>query len=51
MTTEFSVLIAGALVANKLDLEGQRVISKEQGEVLAKDYSLDYFECSVVSLL
>ena len=50
-TTELIVLLTGALVANKLDLEGQRVISKEQGETLANDYSLDYYECSVVSLI
>ncbi len=37
-------------MANKLDLEGQRAISKEQGEAFAADYTLDYAECSVVSL-
>lgn len=36
-------------MANKSDLESQRVVSREEGERLASSNSLDYFECSVVS--
>ncbi|KAI9349693.1 P-loop containing nucleoside triphosphate hydrolase protein [Obelidium mucronatum] len=36
----------GALVANKVDLEGRRVVSSEQGEEFAKANKLTYFECS-----
>jgi small GTP-binding protein len=34
------------LVANKIDLEKYRVVSKEEGEELAKKYKILYFECS-----
>jgi len=34
------------LVANKIDLERYRVVSKEEGEELAKKYKISYFECS-----
>ncbi|KAJ3025886.1 UNVERIFIED_CONTAM: Intraflagellar transport protein 27 [Siphonaria sp. JEL0065] len=39
----------GALVANKVDLEGRRVITAEQGEEFAKANKLMYFECSAAN--
>lgn len=36
------------LVANKVDLEHERVISREQGLELARQNELDYFEASAV---
>jgi len=37
------------LIANKVDLIRDRVISKEEGEKLAKKYNMIYFECSAKS--
>jgi len=37
------------LVANKIDLEERRLISKAAGEELAQSKGLAYFECSAVS--
>jgi len=34
------------LVANKVDLEGKRVVSKKQGMEVAKDLGLEYIETS-----
>ena len=34
------------LVANKIDLTNQRIISKEDGLEIAKKYGLQYFEVS-----
>jgi hypothetical protein len=44
-------LSAGVLVANKSDMTNRRVVSNAEGEKLASSLSLDFFECSVVSLL
>ncbi|MHA1479985.1 MAG: Rab family GTPase [Candidatus Thorarchaeota archaeon] len=38
--------IVGALVANKIDIESDRVVTKEEGTQLAGVLSLDYFETS-----
>lgn len=37
------------IVANKIDLVDTRVISKESGLELAKEYNMPYFECSAKS--
>ena len=37
------------LVGNKIDLEDQRVISKEQGENLAKEKNMMFFETSALN--
>ena len=34
------------LVGNKIDKEEERIISKEEGENLAKEYNIDFFEIS-----
>ena len=34
------------LVGNKIDMESQRVVSKEEGEKMAASYGLKFFECS-----
>ena len=34
------------LVGNKIDMENQRVVSKEEGEKMAASYGLKFFECS-----
>ena len=34
------------LCGNKIDLEKERIISKEEGENLAKNYGIPFFECS-----
>ena len=36
------------LVANKIDLVDERVISTEEGEALARQYGMDYIEVSVL---
>ncbi len=36
------------LVANKIDLVDERVISTEEGENLAREYGMDYIEVSVL---
>ncbi len=36
------------LVANKIDLVDERVVSTEEGENLAKQYGMDYIEVSVL---
>ena len=36
------------LVGNKMDLRDQRVVSREEGEILKKELELDaFYECSV----
>lgn len=35
-----------ALVGNKIDLEGERVVKKEEGEKLAKEFGAIFFETS-----
>ncbi len=37
------------IVANKIDLDLDRLISQEEGENLAKKYKVPYFECSAKS--
>ena len=37
------------LVGNKIDLEGKRVITKEEGQKYAKDNQINYFEVSAKS--
>lgn len=37
------------LVGNKMDLEGQRQVSREEAEDFAKQYSIPYVECSAKS--
>ena len=37
------------LVANKIDLLDSRLVTKEEGEQLAKKYKMTYFECSARS--
>ena len=34
------------LVGNKIDMEEQRVVTKEQGESMANEYGLTHYECS-----
>lgn len=34
------------LIGNKIDLEGQRQVSREQGELLAKQYGIAFYETS-----
>ena len=34
------------LIGNKIDLENERVVSKEEGEKLAEKYNIEFFECS-----
>ena len=34
------------LIGNKIDLENERVINKEQGDKVAKDYKFDFYETS-----
>ena len=34
------------LVGNKIDMEGKRVVSTEEGEKMAEEYELMFFECS-----
>ena len=34
------------LVGNKIDMENQRVVSKEEGEKMAASYGLKFYECS-----
>ena len=43
---EVSPTVSLILVGNKIDLEGQRVISNEQGEELAQKLNLSYIETS-----
>ena len=38
--------IAKVLVGNKLDLEEQRVISKNEAQRIAQEHGMDYFETS-----
>ena len=37
------------LVGNKVDLEQDRTVSKESGEVLASEYGMDFYEASALS--
>jgi hypothetical protein len=39
---------SGVLIANKIDLVNQRVVSTHHGEEFAKHNGLGYFECSAV---
>ena len=41
--------VARFLIANKVDLYRDRIVSKEEGEKLAKKYNMTYFECSAKS--
>ena len=41
----------GALVANKVDLTSRRLITSSQGEAMAKQCGLTYFETSAVVFL
>ena len=34
------------LIGNKCDIEDQRMVSKEEGEKLAKEYDIKFFETS-----
>lgn len=34
------------LVGSKMDLEGQRQVTKEEAEDFAKQYGIPYMECS-----
>lgn len=43
---EISEEVTIVLIGNKIDNEGQRKISKEQGEKLASDYNVAFFETS-----
>ena len=43
---EISEEVTIVLVGNKIDNEGERKISKEQGEKLANDYNVAFFETS-----
>ena len=38
--------VCKVLVANKCDLEDERVVSKEEGQQLADEYGLPFFEAS-----
>ncbi|XP_041474434.1 intraflagellar transport protein 27 homolog [Lytechinus variegatus] len=38
--------IPGVFVANKIDLEGRRVVERNKAEEFAKGKGLEYFECS-----
>ena len=44
-----SASVMRVLVANKIDLESQRVIQKHQGQEIAKKYDMKYFEVSAKS--
>ena len=37
------------LIGNKIDLENERVVSKDEGEKLAKRYGIMFYECSAKS--
>ncbi len=41
--------IVKILVGNKCDLDHERKVSKEEGEMLARQFGLKYFECSAKS--
>ena len=43
---EISEEVTIVLIGNKIDNEGERKISKEQGEKLANDYNVPFFETS-----
>ena len=43
---EISEKVTIVLIGNKIDNEGERKISKEQGEKLANDYNVAFFETS-----
>ena len=43
---EISEQVTIVLIGNKIDNEGERKISKEQGEKLANDYNVAFFETS-----
>ena len=38
--------IAKVLVGNKLDLESERVVSKNEGRKIAQEHGMEYFETS-----
>jgi GTPase SAR1 family protein len=38
--------IAKVLVGNKLDLEGERVVSKSEAQKIAQEHGMSYFETS-----
>ena len=41
--------VVTVLICNKIDLEDERVVSIEEGQQLASDYGLQYFETSAKS--
>ena len=43
---ETSDKVSIALVGNKIDKEDERVVSKEEGEKIAAEHGLKFFECS-----
>ena len=44
--TDSSKQIKQVIVGNKIDLENERQVTKEEGEKMASSYSLKYFETS-----
>ena len=44
-----SASVMRVLVANKIDLESQRVIQQSQGQEIAKKYNMKYYEVSAKS--
>ena len=42
VTDKVSIILAG----NKIDMEEKRKVSKEEGEKMAADYGLKFYECS-----
>ena len=42
VTDKVSIILAG----NKIDMEEERKVSKEEGEKMAADYGLKFYECS-----
>ena len=43
---EASDKVSIILVGNKIDMENERVVSNEEGEKIADEYGLKFFECS-----
>ena len=44
-----STQIAIILVGNKTDLDAERTVSQEWAEQLAKNYGVEYMECSALT--
>ena len=49
MTKNANDKIVKILVGNKCDLDHERMVSKNEGEMLARQFGLKYFECSAKS--